>query len=174
MKISKKNSIRIIVSIAILVVILSLFFIKNKSSNESIEKGEQLALEVTSPLDIEQLKKYNLPIIIDFGADSCAPCREMAPVLEKLHGQLQGKAIILFVDVWKYPELSEGFPIRVIPTQIFIDNKGNPYTPSESSSLRLMMLADKESEEHLMTFHEGGLTEEMMLEVLKDMGLEDD
>ncbi|OLN32939.1 Thioredoxin [Desulfosporosinus metallidurans] len=39
--------------------------------------------------------------MIDFGADSCVPCKEMAPVLKKLNTEMQGKAIVKFVDVWK-------------------------------------------------------------------------
>ena len=56
-------------------------------------------LHVTDAIDLEELKSYGLPIIIDFGADSCVPCKEMAPVLEKLNEELKGKAIVLFVDV---------------------------------------------------------------------------
>ncbi len=47
------------------------------------------------------------PIIIDFGADSCIPCKEMAPVLKKLNEEWQGKVIVKFVDVWKYPDAAD-------------------------------------------------------------------
>lgn len=76
---------------------------------------EDFVLEVTS-IDLDALKEYKLPIIIDFGADSCIPCKEMAPVLKTLITEMQGKAIIEFVDVWKNGEASKDFPIQVIPT----------------------------------------------------------
>jgi thioredoxin 1 len=49
----------------------------------------------------KEIKSYGVPFVIDFGSDSCIPCKEMAPVLETLHEEFQGKAIVHFVDVWK-------------------------------------------------------------------------
>ena len=84
-----------------------------------------LPREATS-IDLGALTSYGLPIIIDFGADTCIPCKEMAPVLKTLNAEMQGKAIIKFVDVWKNGNAADGFPIQVIPTQVLINSDGTP------------------------------------------------
>lgn len=138
------------------------------------EPNPDFFLSVTEVLDLEQLKSYGLPIMIDFGADSCIPCKEMAPILKDLNGKLQGKAIIRFVDVWKYPKLSEGFPIRVIPTQMFFDSEGKPFRPADPDASQMLMYVLKDTEEHVFTAHEGGMTEQMILQALQEMGLSHD
>lgn len=62
--------------------------------------------------------------VLDLGAKSCIPCKMMAPVLENLAQEYEGKAAIVFIDVWQHPEQTERFGIRAIPTQIFYDASG--------------------------------------------------
>jgi thioredoxin 1 len=111
-----------------------------------------------------------LPVIVDFGADSCVPCKEMAPVLEELNRTLRGKAVVKFVDVWKYKDLAEGYPLRVIPTQFFFDKDGKPHTPSDAR-FRMILYTDKDSRQHAFTAHEGGMTREQLMAVLEEMGV---
>jgi thioredoxin 1 len=175
--------IKIIIPFFIVVVIAGIWFLKNKEKQESLSSkiltsetsegdNQDLDLYVTKAIDLEKLKSYGLPIMIDFGADSCIPCKEMAPILAKLNEELRGKAIIKFVDVWKYKDLAQDYPISVIPTQIFFDKDGKPYTPSDSQSIEMNMYSLKETNEHVFTTHEGGMTEEMILDTLNEMGLE--
>jgi thioredoxin 1 len=62
--------------------------------------------------------------MLDLGANSCVPCKMMAPILQKLEKEYAGKATIVFIDVWKDPSQSKKFGIRTIPTQIFFDKEG--------------------------------------------------
>lgn len=62
--------------------------------------------------------------MIDLGADSCIPCKMMAPIIEKLQKNYQGKAAIVFLDIYKDKEQVKEFGIRAIPTQIFFDKDG--------------------------------------------------
>ena len=62
--------------------------------------------------------------VIDLGATSCIPCKMMAPILEKLKEDYKGKASVVFIDVWKNPEVGKEFGITSIPTQIFYNKKG--------------------------------------------------
>ena len=62
--------------------------------------------------------------MVDLGANSCIPCKMMAPIMEKLEKDYKGKAAILFIDVWKDPDQAKRFGIRAIPTQIFYDKEG--------------------------------------------------
>ncbi|HBY19687.1 MAG: thiol reductase thioredoxin [Clostridiales bacterium GWE2_32_10] len=138
----------------------------------ALKNNSDFALHVVDQLDIEKLKSYGLPIVIDFGADSCIPCKEMAPVLKELNTELHGKAIIKFVDVWKYQKLADGYPISVIPTQIFFDKEGKPYVPSDPEKMQMLIYSHKVTNEHVFTTHEGGMTKEQLLSALKEMGIE--
>ncbi|NJC87061.1 MAG: thioredoxin family protein [Desulfuromonas sp.] len=64
------------------------------------------------------------PTVIDLGARTCIPCKQMAPVLEELAGAYKGKANILFIDVREDNPAASRFGIQMIPTQIFFDAKG--------------------------------------------------
>lgn len=128
-------------------------------------------LLITTPIDFDALRSSGLPVIIDFGADSCEPCKAMAPVLAELHQSLQGKAIIKFVDVWKYRDLAKGVPLQVIPTQVLFDAKGKPFSPPESLQIEFNMYSMKDTNEHVFTTHEGGLDKPQMLAILNAMGM---
>ena len=64
------------------------------------------------------------PILVDFGANSCLPCRQMRPILKELEKEYAGKAEILVIDVYKYQNLAREFKIQLIPTLIFFDAQG--------------------------------------------------
>jgi thioredoxin 1 len=62
--------------------------------------------------------------LVDLGANACLPCKMMAPILTKLEKEYQGKAAILFIDVWKEPNQARRFSLQAIPTQVFYDKSG--------------------------------------------------
>ena len=70
--------------------------------------------------------KGSLPAIIDFYADWCGPCKMVAPVLEELAREYDGKLVIYKVDTEKEFELSGVFGIQSIPTFLFIPLEGQP------------------------------------------------
>src|SRR5579875_3906165 len=75
----------------------------------------------------EQEWKYkgNLPAIIDFYADWCGPCKAVAPALEELSNEYEGKLVIYKIDTDKELELSSLFGIQSIPTLLFIPMNKN-------------------------------------------------
>ena len=74
----------------------------------------------------EQEWKYkgDVPAIIDFYADWCGPCKAVAPVLEELASEYEGKISIYKLDTDKESELSALFGIQSIPTLLFIPMSG--------------------------------------------------
>lgn len=78
--------------------------------------------------ETEQDWKYLgvLPAIIDFYADWCGPCKMVAPILEELSTEYEGKLVIYKVNTDVEQELSTVFGIQSIPTILFIDADGEP------------------------------------------------
>jgi len=66
-----------------------------------------------------------LPRLVDLGATKCIPCKKMAPILESLKKDFQGKMEVEFIDVWENPDAGKAYAIKLIPTQIFFDAEGN-------------------------------------------------
>jgi thioredoxin 1 len=80
--------------------------------------------------DYEKSKEWNyageLPAIIDFYTQWCGPCKMVAPVLESLAAEYEGKLNIYKVDTDKEPELSAVFGIQSVPSILFVPLKGQP------------------------------------------------
>lgn len=97
----------------------------------------------------------------------------MAPILEKLNEEMNGKAFIKFVDVWKYPDAGQNVPVQVIPTQVLFHADGTPFLPSDELAKKISfdMYSSRETGEHVFTVHQGGLTEEEMRLILAEMGV---
>lgn len=167
-------SVKLIIVSIVIVAVFAIYVYKQqniKSLNDDVAGvNPDFALK-TETLDLEKLKSYGLPILIDFGADSCVPCKEMAPVLEKLNKKYQGKVIIKFVDVWRNPKLAENFPVQVIPTQFFFSSDGSPLTQETNPPFDMISYIDQETQEHAFTAHQGGLTEKELEAAFREMGL---
>ena len=66
------------------------------------------------------------PAIVDFYADWCGPCKMIAPILEELSVEYDGKVDIYKIDTEKEQELAGVFGIRSIPSLLFIPKEGQP------------------------------------------------
>jgi thioredoxin 1 len=74
--------------------------------------------------EAREIPAMGMVTMVDLGAKKCVPCKMMAPILEKVEKDYQGKAVIHFYDVWEDREPATRFGIRGIPTQIFFDRNG--------------------------------------------------
>lgn len=65
------------------------------------------------------------PMVIDFFATWCGPCKELAPILDEIEKRHKGEVIFKRVDVDQEPELAQSFKIEAIPTLMFVTPKGD-------------------------------------------------
>jgi len=72
-----------------------------------------------------ELINQDVPVLVDFSAEWCGPCKAMAPVLKEVASRAKGKAKIIKIDVDKNPQLAEKLGIRAVPTFILY-HKGKP------------------------------------------------
>ena len=114
-----------------------LFMVAGLTANAQEEKKESKVQHLTykeflkKVWDFEKdpttfVYKGKLPAIVDFYADWCGPCRRVAPIMEKLAEEYDGKLLIYKVNTQYETELAKAFQIRSIPTVLFIPVEGQP------------------------------------------------
>lgn len=74
--------------------------------------------------ELKQALMSGKPVLVDFGANSCIPCRQMRPILREIDKEYSGKARALVIDVYKYQNLAREYKVQLIPTLVFFDSKG--------------------------------------------------
>jgi thioredoxin 1 len=79
---------------------------------------------IAAPQD-EKIPRADMGTVVDLGARTCIPCKMMTPILEELAKEYEGRAAVIFVDVFQNPALSNQFKVSVMPTQIFFDKHGH-------------------------------------------------
>ena len=74
--------------------------------------------------DLARALQSGRPALVDFGSNSCIPCRQLRPILHEIQKEQEGKLEVLVIDVYKNQDLSSEYRIQVIPTLVFFDSKG--------------------------------------------------
>ena len=89
-------------------------------------------LEVTSE-NVKELLASDKPLVLDFWAEWCAPCRAISPVIEKLSHDFEGKVNIGKCNIGVYDEIAVDFSIRAVPTILFF--KGGKLVDKQVGSI---------------------------------------
>lgn len=78
-----------------------------------------MALEVNDSNFDEVVVKSGKPVLVDFWAEWCGPCRMIAPIIEEISHEFEGKALVVKCDVDSSPTVAMKYSIRNIPTVLF-------------------------------------------------------
>lgn len=81
-----------------------------------------MALQVNDSNFEEVVLKSNKPVLVDFWAEWCGPCRSIGPVIEELSKQYEGKAVVVKMNTDENPVTPTNYGIRSIPTLLFFKN----------------------------------------------------
>ena len=79
-------------------------------------------LEITEENFDEVISKTDLPLIIEFGAVWCAPCKRLEPELQRYAGNWGGKMVLAHINVDENPDLATRFMVMGVPTVILLKN----------------------------------------------------
>lgn len=95
-----------------------------------------MTVEITKENFEEVVLKNQLPVLVDFWATWCGPCKMIGPIVEELSDELEGKVVFGKLNVDKQPELAMQFQVMSIPTLILfkdgeIVNKKIGFMPKE-------------------------------------------
>ena len=117
-----------------LVALVALVACNNKSDEQANNNAEAEQVEAVAEdaPDDGWLKQTTLmankPMVVDFFATWCGPCKELEPVLKELEMKYKDKVIFQRIDVDQRPELAQEFNIQAIPMLMFITPKGEYQT----------------------------------------------
>ena len=120
-------------TILIAMVILATAFTANAQDKKEESKVKHLTYKefIKKVWDFEKDPhtfnyKGKLPAVIDFYADWCGPCRRVAPIMEKMAEEYDGRLLVYKINVDQERELATAFNVKSIPMVLFIPMEGQP------------------------------------------------
>ena len=128
------KKILLIAAIAVIAIVIYSFAVPQNEKKDKPEKG--VVIQMNNDLYLKNVADYknskewkfkgDKPVVIDFYADWCGPCRMVAPLMKELAKEYEDQIVIYKVNVDNESELTSALGIKNLPTILFIPKKGDP------------------------------------------------
>jgi thioredoxin len=128
------KKILLIAAIAVIAIVIYYFAVPQDEKKDKPEKG--VVIQMNNDLYLKNVADYkdtkewkfkgDKPVVIDFYADWCGPCRMVAPLMKELAKEYEDQIVIYKVNVDNESELASALGIKNLPTILFIPKKGDP------------------------------------------------
>jgi thioredoxin len=96
--------------------------------------------EVSERDFVNEVMRSRVPVLVEFGAEWCGPCKLVAPELKSLASELDGKAKVVTVDIDRSPTLARELGVQAVPTFVVFD-KGRPVNAQSGALKKAQLLA---------------------------------
>lgn len=113
----RRNNMSKLYKISIIILFTALFFSCGK-------KEESESKQVNTQENDQQNVKVTF---LELGSVSCIPCRQMQPIMQSIEKKYKGQVKVIFHDVWKDKRPAQQYGIKLIPTQVFLDENGKEF-----------------------------------------------
>lgn len=121
-------------SILLSLLVVSAGFLSCQGHVKSSDIPDEERVEMT-PNEVVETPKFKVeegriiptdgkPMIVDFSATWCPPCRQLKPIFEKLAEEFRGRITFVTIDVDEQPELSQAYGVQSIPMMVFLNKDG--------------------------------------------------
>jgi thioredoxin 1 len=97
---------------------------------------------LTAEAEVPQAPFPGKVTMVDIGAKECIPCKIMIPIMEDLEKEYKDRAAIVFIDVWENPGAGQKYGVKLIPTQIFYNDKGKEMLRHEGVMQKKAIIAE--------------------------------
>jgi thioredoxin 1 len=130
------------------ITVLNLFFIAGCEKPSAMNESSANVKHITQGEFADEVTRCATPVVADFYATWCGPCRELSPLLDKLAGGYTDKIKFVKINVDESPGLAQNFQVQAIPTLIFfkdgkVVDRTTGLLPEADLKLKLDLLAGK-------------------------------
>ena len=93
-------------------------------SETAVKPADPAPIVALSPAELTAALKGGKPVVVEFGGETCIPCRQMQPVLQEIRTDLGKKGLVHNFWIQAHPEVARQFKVMAMPTQVVFDTKG--------------------------------------------------
>ncbi len=125
---NSSNVLKIVAVLAVIAAVVVVVIRKNADVTNDTGPGSttvaHTSTETTTPADASPEQTAPLPRLVDLGRNKCIPCKKMAPILDKLAEDFDGRFIVEVINLENDREAAKRYNVKLVPTQIFFDLNG--------------------------------------------------